>query len=163
MFLSGEPLTISSLKGIVEMDESEIKRLMDELIDDYTNRDGGILITEVAGGYQMTTNPRYAPWIKKMHGSQLSSRLSIAALETLAIIAYKQPLIRAEVEEIRGVNSDGVIKTLLDRRLIKMVGKKEAPGKPMLYGTTREFLQYFGLKELSELPTLREFAREEAI
>lgn len=163
MFLSGEPLTISSLKGIVEMDESEIKRLMDELIEDYTNRDGGILITEVAGGYQMTTNPRYAPWIKKMHGSQLLSRLSIAALETLAIIAYKQPLIKAEVEEIRGVNSDGVIKTLLDRRLIKMVGKKEAPGKPMLYGTTREFLQYFGLKELSELPTLREFAREEAI
>lgn len=163
LFLSGEPLTLSSLKGIVEMDEPEIKRLMDELAGDYANRDGGILITDVAGGYRMTTNPRFAPWVKKMLGSQLSGRLSIAALETLAIIAYKQPLIKAEVEQIRGVNSDGVIKTLLDRRLIKMVGKKEAPGKPMLYGTTREFLQYFGLKELSELPTLREFAREEAI
>jgi segregation and condensation protein B len=84
------------------------------------------------------------------------------ALETLAIVAYKQPLIKAEIEQIRGVNSDGVIKSLLDKRLIKIVGQREAPGKPMLYGTTKEFLQYFGLKDLTELPTLKELTREEA-
>ncbi len=85
------------------------------------------------------------------------------SLETLAIIAYKQPIIKAELEQVRGVNSDGVIKTLLDKRLIKIMGRKEVPGKPLLYGTTQEFLQYFGIKDLTELPTLRELAREEAI
>lgn len=162
LLFSGEPLTLSTLKGITELDESEIKKLMEGLIFDYSNRDGGILITEIANGYQMVTNPSYAQWIKKLKGSE-SSRLSIAALETLAIIAYRQPIIKAEVEQVRGVNSDGVIKTLLDRRLIKIMGKKEAPGRPLLYGTTKEFLQYFGLKDLSELPTLRDLEREEAI
>jgi len=97
-----------------------------------------------------------------MAGSE-ATRLSLAALETLAIIAYKQPIIKAEVEQVRGVNSDGVIKTLLERRLIKIMGKKEAPGKPLLYGTTKDFLQYFGLKDLAELPTLKDLAREEAL
>lgn len=164
LFLSGEPVTASYLKGTTEeMDEHDIKRLMEELMADYRNRNGGILVVEIANGYQMVTNPQYAPWIKKFRGSQASGRLSMAALETLAIIAYKQPIIRAEIDHIRGVNSDGVVKTLLERRLIKIIGKKEAPGRPMLYGTTREFLQYFGLKDLTEMPTLRDFAREDAI
>ncbi len=162
LFLSGEPVTASSLKGITEMDEPEIKRLMEEIIIDYRTRDGGVLITEIANGYQMITNMRFAPWIRKLKGSQVSSKLSMAALETLAIIAYKQPIIKAEVEQIRGVNSDGVVKTLIERRLIRIMGRKEAPGKPLLYGTTREFLQYFGLKDLTELPTLKDLAREEA-
>lgn len=163
LFLSGEPVIPSSLKGISGLDENDIKRLTEEIIADYRVRDGGILIAEIAGGYQMITNPDYAPWIRKFDSSIVSNKLSAAALETLAIIAYKQPMIKAEVEQIRGANSDGVVKTLLDRRLIKIVGKKEAPGKPMLYGTTKEFLQYFGLKDITELPTLKELARENAI
>lgn len=163
MFFSGEPLTPSALKGVTEMDEPEIKRVMEGLMTDYRGTDGGILVAEIAGGYQMITNPRFAPWIKKLKGSQISSKLSIPALETLAIIAYRQPIIKAEIEQVRGVNADGVIKTLLDRRLIKIIGKKEAPGKPLLYGTTREFLQYFGLKDLAELPTLKDLSREEAL
>lgn len=163
MFFSGEPLTPQTLKGVTEMDEPEIRRLMEGLMADYRARGSGILVAEVANGYQMVTDPRHAPWIKKLKGAQVSARLSLAALETLAIIAYKQPIIKAEIEQVRGVNADGVIKTLLDRRLIKIMGKKEAPGKPLLYGTTKEFLQYFGLKDLAELPTLRDLTREEAI
>jgi len=163
LFFSGEPLTPSAIKGITEMDEPEIRRLMDGLTADYRTRESGILIAEIANGYQMVTDPKHSPWIKKMKSSQVSGRLSLAALETLAIIAYRQPIIKAEIEQVRGVNADGVIKTLLDRRLIKIMGKKEAPGKPLLYGTTKEFLQYFGLKDLAELPTLKDLAREEAI
>lgn len=162
LFLSGEPLTPSGLKTITELDEPEIQRLMNELVAEYRERQRGVLIAEIANGYQMVTNPHYAPWAKKLVGSE-STRLSLAALETLAIIAYKQPIIKAEVEQVRGVNSDGVIKTLLERRLIKIMGKKEAPGKPLLYGTTKDFLQYFGLKDLAELPTLKDLAREEAL
>lgn len=162
LFLSGEPVTAAALKGVAEVEEAEIQRLMEELISDYSSRNGGILVAEVAGGYQMVTNPSYGTWVKKFKGTQVSGRLSLAALETLAIIAYKQPLIKAEVDQIRGVSSDGVVKTLLDRRLIKMLGKKEAPGKPMLYGTTKEFLQYFGLKDLTDLPTIKDLDREEA-
>ncbi len=160
LLFSGESLTSSTLKAVTEIDEPEIGRLMEELISDYRNRDCGVLIAEVAGGYRMITNPHFAPWIKKLKGSE-SSRLSPAALETLAIIAYKQPIIKAEIEQVRGVSSDGVIKTLLEKRLIKIMGKKEAPGKPLLYGTTREFLEHFGLKDLTELPTLRDLSREE--
>lgn len=163
LFLSGDPVMPSTLKAVSGLDDGEIKRLMDEIITDYTARDGGILIAEIAAGYQMITNPDYAAWIRKFDSTMVSNKLSAAALETLAIIAYKQPMIKAEVEQIRGANSDGVVKTLLDRRLIKIVGKKEAPGKPMLYGTTNEFLQYFGLKNITELPTLRELAREDTI
>lgn len=163
LFLSGEPVMPLTLKSVSGLDEAEIKRLMEEIITDYRDRNGGILIAEIAAGYQMITNPDYAAWIRKFDSSIVSNKLSAAALETLAIIAYKQPMIKAEVEQIRGANSDGVVKTLLDRRLIKIVGKKEAPGKPMLYGTTKDFLQYFGLKDITELPTLKELAREDTI
>lgn len=163
LFLSGEPVMPSTLKAVSGLDEAETKRLMEEIITDYRDRDGGILIAEIAAGYQMITNPQYAAWIRKFDSSIASNKLSAAALETLAIIAYKQPMIKAEVEQIRGANSDGVVKTLLDRRLIKIIGKKEAPGKPILYGTTKEFLQYFGLKDITELPTLKELAREDAL
>ncbi len=162
LFVSGEPITLSSLKAVMEMPESDIRQSMDLLISEYKERDRGIIIVEIAEGYQMVTNPLYAKLLRKFTNTATSNKLSMPALETLAIVAYKQPLIRAEVEQIRGVNSDGVIKSLLDKRLIKIVGQKEAPGKPMLYGTTREFLQYFGLKDLTELPTLRELTREEA-
>ncbi len=163
MFSSGEPLTATTLKAITDMDEPEIRRILEGLVADYRSAEGGFLIAEVANGYQMVTNPHFASWVRKLKGSQASGKLSLAALETLAIIAYKQPIIKAEIEQVRGVSSDGVLKTLLDRRLVKIMGKKEAPGKPLLYGTTKEFLQHFGLKDLSELPTLRDLAREESV
>jgi segregation and condensation protein B len=162
LFLSGDVVTFVTLKEVTEFPEPEIKRLMGELIEEYRERNMGLLIAEIANGYQMVTNPAYADFVRKFKGSQVSSRLSMPALETLAIIAYKQPLIRAEIEQIRGVNSDSAIRTLYEKRLIKIMGRKEAPGRPFLYGTTREFLQYFGLKDLSELPTLKDLIREEA-
>lgn len=161
IFSSGEPINISSIKEITGFPEDEIKLLLDELIMEYEARNGGIVIKEIAGGYQMITNPQYAGWVKKIKKNINQVRLSMAALETLAIIAYKQPIIKAEIEQIRGVNSDGAIKTLLERRLIRIVGEKEAPGRPFLYGTTKEFLEYFGLKDLTELPTLKDLSREE--
>jgi segregation and condensation protein B len=163
LFLSGEPLTLSSLKGVADMEEPEIRRLMEEIVSDYRLRDEGILVAEVAHGYQMITNPKYAPWIRKFRGTQISQKISMASLEALAIIAYRQPIIKAEIEQIRGVNSDGVIKNLLEKRLIRIMGRKEAPGKPLLYGTTREFLLHFGLKDLTELPTLKDLSNEETL
>jgi segregation and condensation protein B len=162
LFLSGELLSISTLKDVLELTESEIEMLMDELIMEYQERNAGMLIVEIANGYQMVTNPEHADWIKKFRSSHMSTKLSMPALETLSIIAYKQPVIKAEIEQIRGVNSDSALKTLLEKRLIKIMGRKEVPGRPFLYGTTREFLQYFGLKDLTELPTLKDFIQEEA-
>jgi segregation and condensation protein B len=162
LFLSGEPLEISKIKEVIGLPELEIKRLMDELILKYREQEGGLLIVEIANGYQMVTNPAYSEWVKKFKGMQLSTKLSMPALETLSIIAYKQPVIKAEIEQLRGVNSDSAIKTLLEKRLIKVIGRKEAPGRPFVYGTTKEFLQYFGLKDLTELPTLKDLVREEA-
>jgi segregation and condensation protein B len=162
LFLSGEVLGVSAIKDILEIPEAEIKRVMETLITEYRERNTGLMIVEIANGYQMVTNPAYGEWIKKFKTTHLSSRLSLPSLETLAIIAYKQPIIRAEIEQIRGVNSDSAIRTLYEKRLIKIMGRKEAPGRPFLYGTTREFLQYFGLKNLTELPTLKEMIREEA-
>jgi len=162
LFLSGELITCSALKDVLELPESEIIRLMEVLISEYRERNAGLLIIEIANGYQMVTNPLYAEWIMKFKKMRISSKLSMPALETLAIIAYKQPIIRAEIETIRGVNSDSAIKTLLEKRLIKIMGRQEVPGRPFLFGTTREFLQYFGLKDLTELPTLKDLAREEA-
>jgi len=162
LFLSGEPVTLSAIKDVVGLPEPEIRSLMDELVMQYRERNGGLFIAEIANGYQMVTNPGYSEWVIKFRSTQLSSRLSMPALETLSIIAYKQPIIKAEIEELRGVNSDSAVKTLVEKRLIKVIGRKEAPGRPFLYGTTKEFLQYFGLKDLTELPTLKELAREEA-
>ena len=162
LFLSGELITIPTMKDVTDLPESEIKRLMEELITEYKKRNTGLLVVEIANGYQLVTNPKYSDWIKKFRSAQMSSRLSTPALETLAIIAYKQPIIRAEIEQIRSVNSDSAIRTLLEKRLIKIIGRKEVPGRPFLYGTTREFLQYFGLKDLTDLPTLKDLVREEA-
>ncbi len=163
LFISGEPLTDDTLKDIVEIDRPHVERLIRELADEYSLKNSGLLIVEVAGGFQMVTNPAYAPWVKKLLATAVPTKLSQQSLETLAIVAYKQPVIKAEIEAIRGVNSDGVIRTLLDRRLIKILGRKEAPGRPLMYGTTKEFLHCFGLNDLSELPTLKEFQEFEEL
>ncbi|MEE9523859.1 MAG: SMC-Scp complex subunit ScpB [Thermodesulfovibrionales bacterium] len=163
LFISGEPLDPKDIRKITDFSDEEISVSLNELVDEYRSRSGGFLITEIAEGYQIVTNPEFAPWIRKLKSTTTTAKLSIAALETLSMVAYKQPITKVEIEQLRGVNSDGVVKSLLEKRLIKILGKKEVPGKPMLYGTTREFLQFFGLKDLSELPTLKELQRDDSL
>jgi segregation and condensation protein B len=136
LFLSGDVLSASALKDVLELPEPEVKSLVGELAAEYSERNAGIRIVEIANGYQMVTSPGCADWVRKFKATHISSKLSMPALETLSIIAYKQPIIRAEIEQIRGVNSDSAIRTLYEKRLIKIMGRKEAPGKPFLYGTT---------------------------
>ncbi len=162
LFSSPGPLGLKEIKETTGLPETELKDLLDEIKAEYAQRAGGVLVSELAGGYIMHTNSDHSHWARKLKATQ-PSKLSQASLETLAIIAYKQPITKAELEALRGVGSDGVMKTLLDRRLIKMIGRKEAPGKPLLFGTTQEFLVQFGLKDLTGLPTLKEFQREDAV
>lgn len=158
LFVSKEPLTIKTMAQILEMPENDIMVLVEELVDEYSDPRHGIGIQAVANGYQMCTRPEYAVYIEKLYRPQNSYGLSRAALETLAIIAYKQPVTRAEVEAIRGVKVDSSIGTLVEKNLVREVGRKEGPGRPMLFGTTPSFLRYFGLRDLAELPDPEEFA-----
>ncbi len=156
IFSSDHPLSFERLVGVLEGESREdIRGALKGLVEDYARSERGIYIEEVAGGYQFRTRPDHAPWIRRLFKIGIQ-KISRAAIETLAIVAYKQPLTRAELEEIRGVDSAGVLKTLLDKRLVKIVGRKDAPGRPVVYGTTKEFLEAFNLKDLSSLPTLRE-------
>ena len=157
LFIYGEPLSIDRIKNVLEeVEKGKIKSLLWELQHDYDMRLSGLRIVEVAGGFQISTRSEIAQWIKKLKKIKQSTRLSRPSLETLAIVAYKQPIVKAEIEDIRGVDSTGVIKGLLDKHLIKIIGRKDVPGRPILYATTREFLQYFGLRDISDLPTLKE-------
>jgi segregation and condensation protein B len=163
LFISGSPLTVDRLKGVFEdATKEQIEAQLGIIKQEYAARGAGILLAEVAGGYQLATCPEHAGWIRKFKSVKMSTKLSRPALETLAIIAYKQPITRTEVEAIRGVNVGGIVRNLMERRLVKIVGKKDVPGKPMMYGSTTEFLQYFGMKDLSALPTLKEFQELEA-
>ncbi len=158
LFASGEPITSKRLLEVLEgAEKAEMKKALDELIESYQGSDRGLQIIEVANGYQMVTRQDCAPFVKLLETIKTSTKLSKSALEALAVIAYKQPVTRGEVEAIRGVDSSNVLRTLLERKISKIVGRGEGLGRPMLYGTTREFLQYFGLKDLSELPELRGF------
>ena len=131
---------------------------LQELKDEYVRDGRGLQLVEVAAGYQITTRPEYNDWVRELLDPRAPTRLSIQALETLAVIAYKQPVTLPEIIDLRGVKSGGVIKTLLEKRLIRITGRKEVVGRPMLYGTTKDFLLQFGLKDLSELPKIEEFA-----
>ena len=163
LFVAGTPLSADRLKAVFEESTAEqVETQLQALRQEYDDRGGGIMLAEVAGGYQFATRPENAAWVRKFKSVKVSAKLSKAALETLAIVAYKQPVTRSEAEAIRGVNIGGIMRNLMERRLVKIVGKKDVPGKPMLYGTTPEFLQYFGLKDLSALPTLKEFQELEA-
>lgn len=158
IFASPEPLTLKTLAKLLDGEPRErIEAALGALKQDYA-RPGGLQLVEVAGGYQIVTRPEYHEWVRRLFHEQAKQRLSGAALETLAIIAYKQPITAAEIAEIRGVNASGVLGTLLERRLIKVVGRKKVVGRPFLYGTTNEFLNQFGLRDLSELPRLDEMA-----
>lgn len=155
LFASDKPLSVKRLQELTgERDLEKVQSAVEWLRADYADR--GVVLHEVAGGFQFRTSPMNAYWVQQMIAGR-PVKLGRAQLEALAIIAYRQPITRAEVDEIRGVDSGGPIKSLLDRGLIKVMGKKEEPGRPMLYGTTREFLEFFNLKDLKDLPTLREF------
>ena len=163
LFVSGNPLSLDKLKGVFdETPPEQIEAQVKALQQDYIDRGAGLMVAEVAGGYQLATRPEQFGWIRKFKSVKVSTKLSKPALETLAIVAYKQPITRTEVELIRGVNIGGIMRNLMERRLVKIVGKKDVPGKPMMYGTTPDFLLYVGLKDLSALPTLKEFQELEA-
>ena len=157
LFASDNPLSIPKMKAIIEdVTNKEIKNVISELNKEYEKKNSSLIIVEVADGYQIVTRNEFAPYIKKLYKGRTQSRLTQRGLETLSIIAYKQPVTKQEMENIRGVNVDGVVKTLLERNLITIVGREKAPGNPLLYGTTKYFLEYFGLKSLDALPKLKE-------
>jgi len=154
VFASDEPLTTAELAKIVSANKKEVARVLAVLASDYGSR--GIRLEEIAGGWLFRTHPVYAPFVRDLT-KQKPVKLSRAQLETLAILAYRQPITRPEIDDIRGVDSGPVLKVLLDRDLIRILGKKEEAGRPLLYGTTTQFLEFFGLKSLKDLPTLKEF------
>jgi segregation and condensation protein B len=157
LFVSDEPLKVAAIRDVLgEFDEPELRKLITELQMDYEMQGRPLAIAEVAEGFQVVTREQFASWIKKLYKSKVTHRLSKAALETLAIVACKQPITRLEVETLRGVSTEGVLDTLFERKLIRILGRKEVVGRPLLYGTTKEFLRYFGLKDLTELPKLEE-------
>ncbi|MCB2166858.1 MAG: SMC-Scp complex subunit ScpB [Deltaproteobacteria bacterium] len=156
LFVAEEPLSVQQLKAILETEDADaIRSALKELADEYDRRRGGFEIKQVAGGFQFRTRSEYSEWVKKLLKPS-PAKLSRAALETLAIIAYKQPIIRADVEHIRGVDCGGVLRMLLEKKLVRVLGRKDIPGRPMIYGTTRQFLEVFNLKDLRDLPSPKE-------
>ena len=156
LFVADEPLTLDRIKDVLELDDRKLVReTLADLQADYESRTGAFVLREVAGGFQFRSRPDYVPWIKKLIQPK-PARLSKAALETLAIIAYKQPAIRSDIEQLRGVDCGGVLRMLLERSLIRVLGRKEIPGRPIIYVTTKQFLEVFDLKNLKDLPTPKE-------
>jgi segregation and condensation protein B len=158
VFAAPEPLTPKMLfKLLSDEPREDVVAAVRALQADYEQR-GGLHLAEVAGGYQITTRPEFHEWVRRLFHERSTQKLSVQSLETLAVIAYKQPITSAEIGEIRGVNTTGVLSTLLDRHLIKIVGRKNVIGRPFLYGTTREFLIRFGLKDLNDLPKVEDMS-----
>jgi segregation and condensation protein B len=156
LFLAERPLPVEAIRQATGLEPARIRKGLDELAGHFREGVSGIVLHEVADGWQFRTSPDAAEFARRFLRLK-PQRLTRAALETLAIVAYRQPVTRPEVEEIRGVDSGAVMKALLERKLLKILGKKEEPGRPILYGTTREFLEFFALKDLASMPTLREF------
>jgi segregation and condensation protein B len=156
IFVSENPLSVDRIQKIVSnVQLSEIRSAIESLVQEYESRKGGFFLREVAGGYQFRTRPEYHEWIKKLIQPN-PVRLTKAALETLAIIAYKQPVIRSDIEHIRGVDCGGIIRTLMERKFVRILGRKEIPGRPLIYATTKYFLEFFDLKDLKDLPSPKE-------
>lgn len=154
---SDVPISDTKIASIVdELTPKVIKDIIEELNTDYSKQKRSFFITRVAGGFQFNTRKEFAPWLKQLFKGRMRPRLSQAGLESLAIIAFRQPISRVEIDAIRGVNSGGVLKNLLERNLISIAGRADTPGKPLLYGTTREFLRYLGINDISDLPKPRE-------
>lgn len=158
LFVTAEPIPVTRFMALLgAVTKQEVDQALASLREDYEQEGRGLQLAEVAGGYRIVTKAEFAPWLKRLEKVKAPSKLSRSALESLAIIAYKQPIVRGEVEQIRGVETSGVIRTLLERKLVRIVGRKEEPGRPIMYGTTKLFLEHFGLRDLSQLPPLREF------
>jgi segregation and condensation protein B len=156
LFSADTPLSLDRLCDLLsEYEREEIKANLKELVLIHEERGGGFLLVEVAGGWQFRTRPDLQQYVVR-HVKTKSVKFSQSALETLAIVAYRQPVTRAEIEHLRGVDTGGVLKTLLDKKLVRILGKKDIPGRPLIYGTSKEFLEVFGLKNLKGLPTLKE-------
>lgn len=157
IFVSEEPLNTKTIADVLKEDRGWVEMAIEELAREFNSRQSGLQLREVAGGWQIATRTEYHEYVRAFLKSRPSAKLSLAALETLAVIAYKQPVTVPEILEIRGVQSSSAIKTLLDKRLIVAKGRKETVGRPMMYGTSKEFLLQFGLKDLSELPSIEDF------
>jgi segregation and condensation protein B len=157
IFAADSPLSLDRLSVLLERPRAELRSIVEQLCQQYEASDRGFYLAEIAGGYQFRTQPDLAPYLRKLNKDR-STKFSRAAMETLAIIAYRQPITRPEIEYLRGVDSGGVMKTLLDKNLLRILGKKDVPGRPLMYGTSRHFLELFGLRSLNDLPTLKEFS-----
>ncbi len=157
IFAADGPIKAERMAEALDVPLTDVREAITALEVDYAERPRGFFLQEVAGGYQLRTRPEYADYLRKL-GRSRPFRFSRPALESLAIVAYRQPVTRSEIEYLRGVDSGSVLKTLLEKHLVRILGKKDVPGKPMIYGTTREFLELFGLPDLSSLPTLSEFS-----
>lgn len=157
IFVADEPLTVKILAEVLGEDRETVQAAVEELKSEYEQRESGLLVREIAGGWQISTRAEFHEEIRRFLKTRPSAKLSLPALETLAVIAYKQPVTVPEILEIRGVQSASAIKTLLDKRLIVVRGRKETVGRPMQYGTSKDFLIQFGLKDLSELPNVEDF------
>ena len=157
IFVAEEPLSAKAIAEVLDEERGYVEMALEELAQEFNERNGGLLLREVAGGWQIATRPEHHEHVRAFLKSRPSAKLSLAALETLAVIAYKQPITIPEIMEIRGVQSTSAIKTLLDKRLIVTKGRKETIGRPMMYGTSKDFLLQFGLRDLSELPNVEDF------
>lgn len=162
LFITDRPLTLAKLSQVAQVNDIALTgELVRMLQQEYAQTNRAIRIVEIGGGFQMATKPEYGRWVRMLFNEKSSTKLSNAALETLAIIAYKQPITRAEIEAIRGVDIVAPLEKIMERGLVRIVGKKDVPGKPLVYGTTEEFLRLFGLNSLSQLPELKTFAVKE--
>ena len=173
LFASERPLSVteiaqafsaeggSAFGGDGDLSGTKIQETLNELKSDYLAQRRGFHLIEIAGGFQLVSDPRFAETLRKFYQSRIKKRLTQAALETLSVIAYRQPVTRADVEFIRGVNIDGALKSLLEKNLVKISGRKDVPGRPMLYATTRQFLEHFGLNSLEDLPPLKNYSEKD--
>jgi segregation and condensation protein B len=156
LFVAETPLKIDKIKSVLEVaDTQAIRDALGSLSEEYESGKRGFFLAEVAGGFQFRTRPEFSRWIRRLKETR-PPRLSRPALETLSIVAYKQPVLRSDIEFLRGVDCGGTLRTLLERKLIRILGRKDLPGRPIIYGTTKQFLELFNLKDLSELPTLKD-------
>lgn len=157
LFTWGDPLALKDLSSVLEVPEKDLEKVLKELMDELDFERSGLRIIKFNNYYQIGTRPEHYEWIKRLNNSKNAKNLSNASLETLSIVAYRQPIIKAEIEAIRGVRSDRAIETLVQRRLVEEVGRLDKTGRPILYGTTEDFLRYFGLESIEELPPIEEF------
>lgn len=162
LFITDQPLDAAKLASALgEKDRDAVCAVIEDLRREYDERAGAVRLLEIAEGFQLATKPEFAPFVRNLYKERMTMRLSTAALETLAIIGYRQPLTRAEIEEIRGVEVIAALETLLEKALVKVVGRRESVGRPLLYGTTPEFLRHFGLRSIADLPPIDTFAPSE--